>query len=49
MEGIRVPELIKQMYNGDPIMGNAATQTLETIKYIQDNLTDGQRSDLQQG
>jgi uncharacterized protein (DUF1501 family) len=49
MEGLRVPQLIQRMYDGDPIMGNAATQTLETIKYLQTNLTEGQRSDLKRG
>lgn len=49
MEGLRVPKLIKRMYSGDPIMGTAAEQTLETLQYLQSNLTDGQRADLDRG
>ncbi len=48
-EGLRVPELIKTMYSGDPIMGNAALQTIETINYIQSNLSKSQRNELKKG
>lgn len=47
-EGLRAPELIRRMYKEDSIMGSAAEQTLETIQYLQTNLTDGQRADLAQ-
>lgn len=49
MEGIQAPGLIKSMYSGDPLMGNAAQQAIETIKYLQDNLTDGQKQQLERG
>lgn len=48
-EGVNAPKLIKSMYSGDPIFGNAAMQTLETIEYIQGNLSEGERKELESG
>mgnify|MGYP003897775839 CR=1 FL=1 len=48
-ERIIAPTLIKSMYSGDPLMGNAALQTIETIEYLQSNLSNDQRKELERG
>lgn len=48
-EGIIAPTLIKSMSSGDPLMGNAALQTIETIEYLQSNLSNDQRKELERG
>ena len=48
-EGLRDPQLINSLYANDPLMGNAARQTLETVQYIQNNLSREQRKALRQG
>lgn len=48
-EGIRNYELVRAMYRNDPMMQDAAFQTLETIEYLQNNLTETQQRELEKG
>lgn len=49
MEGIQAPGLIKTLYSGDPLMGNAAMQTVETINYLKEKLSEDQKRSLERG
>ncbi|MGB1103722.1 MAG: DUF1501 domain-containing protein [Crocinitomicaceae bacterium] len=48
-DGVAAPELIKLMYSGDPLMGDAALQTIETLAYLKANISKEQRRELNRG
>lgn len=48
-EGLQARELIEALYANDPMLGHAATQTLETVHYVQASLTDAERKALDEG
>ena len=37
------------MYHNDPLLGNAAVQTLETVRYLQSQLSESDRQALEEG
>ena len=48
-ELIHAHSLVADMYQNDPLLGNAAAQTLQTIKYLNTALNDDEREALDEG
>lgn len=49
LEGLRDHELVRKLYKDDPLMESAANQTLNTIQFIQSNLSETARKELERG
>ena len=49
IEGLRSHEFVRKLYENDPMFGVSSNQTLNTIKFLQSQLTDAMKNDLQRG
>ncbi len=49
LEGLRNHEMVRKLYENDPLLATASNQTLRTIQYLQSNLTESMRNDLKHG